>query len=339
MLEMIGERILELLGGGNIKPEEIVLLSSYADPVTEYVVGRVIERGGYHIKNLTRKSRVIDNPFAQALITLAQLCHSEYKISPNRDDVKSLIRMILKIDPIRSSILAGEICKQKPHASFPELTDAKLIDRVGYYNKEKYEYIKNWIDNYRNGKYLPINEFFQKVFLEILISKDISPKDILEARNLIDSAGNFYEVVSKFKRNANKDFLDMIRRGIKSSESIFELEEKLNGDYLILSTPSAFLASSLTTKVLIISGLSSKNWTPRSMKELTNNHVLTKTWNDGMIYTEDMEEKNQKEYAALIFRQIIKRCKERLITFESNISSNGFENDGILSTCIDSILK
>ena len=110
------------------------MISSYADPVTEFVIARILERYGYEVKNLARKNRLIDNPFSQALITLAQLCHPAYGSMPNRDDVRALLRMVLKIDPVRSSILAGEIVSQRPFARFPDIEFPGLVERVGYYN-------------------------------------------------------------------------------------------------------------------------------------------------------------------------------------------------------------
>jgi len=340
MLENVGERIVQLISKEGYKPSDIVVISSYADPVTEFVIGRILERYGYEVKNLARKSRIIDNPFSQALITLAQLCHPSYGSMPNKDDVKALLRMVLKIDPVRSSILAGEIVSQRPFAQFPDIEFPGLVERIGYYNIEKYEYIRNWINEYKmRPKPLKINEFFQKVFLEILISKEVSQKDILEAKNLIDSAQTFVEVVSRFNRNASKDFLEVVRRGIKSAESIFELEEKLSGDFVLISTPVSYLASSLKSKVTIITSLSSNNWTPRSVKEITNLHVLTKTWNENDIYTEELEEKNQKRYLATLMRAIFKRCSDKVITFESMLSANGYENDGILADYFDEIMS
>lgn len=339
MLEKVGERVCTLLSDEGQNPSDIVILSTYADPVTEFVIGRVLESQGHKLKNLTRKNRVIDNPFSQGLITLAQLCHPTYGVFPNRDDVKALILMLLKIDPVRSSLLAGKVCSQRPFAEFPDVEFPGLVERIGYYNIEKYEYIRKWIRDYKGlEKPLPINEFLQKVFLEILLSGDVSQADILEAKNLIDSAGTFLYVVTRFNRNASKDFLDMIRSGIKAAESIFELEEKLSGEFVILSTPVAYLASSLKSKVTILTSLSSKNWTPRSIKEMTNAHVLTKTWDRGAIYTEEIEESNQKHYLAVMMRAILKRCGEKLITFESALSANGFENDGILAEYFDEIL-
>ena len=339
MLENIAERIVHLISKDGYNPSDIVVISSYADPVTEFVIARILERYGYEVKNLARKSRLIDNPFSQALITLAQLCHPTYGSMPNRDDVRALLRMVLKIDPVRSSILAGEIVSQRPFAQFPDIEFPGLVERVGYYNIEKYEYIRNWISEYKmRSKPLKINEFFQKIFLEVLISKEVSQKDILEAKNLIDSAQTFVEVVSRFNRNASKDFLEVVKRGIKSAESIYELEEKLSGDYVFMTTPVPYLASSLKSKVTIITSLSSNNWTPRSVKEITNLHVLTKTWDENDIYTEELEEKNQKHYLATLMRAIFKRCSDKVITFESMLSANGYENDGILADYFDEII-
>jgi len=212
------------------------------------------------------------------------------------------------------------------------------VERVGYYNIEKYEYIRNWIKEYREReKPLQIHEFFQKVFLEILLSNEVSEKDVIEAKKLIDSAESFVNVVSRFNRNASKDFLDVAKKGIKSAESIFELEEKLNGNFVLMSTPVAYLSSPLKSKVMILLSISSNSWTPRSIKEITNIHVLTKTWNENDI-SEEMEEKNQKHYLAVLIRSLLKRCEDKLITFESMLNANGYENNGILAEYFDEIL-
>jgi len=336
MLEQIGYRICKLISEEGFQASDIAVLSTYADPVTEFVIGRIVERAGFQLKNLVRSNRIVDNPFSQALITLGQLCHPQYNIQPNRDDIKCLLSMILRIDPIRSSILAEEICLEKPFAKFPDIEFPTLVEKIGYYNIEKYEHIKKWIQEYKDN-ILPINEFFQKVFCEILISKE--PSDISQVKNLIDSAQNFIESVSCFNINASKDFLNMVARGIKASESIFELEEKLSKDAVIMTTPVNYLANSLKHKIIILTSLSSKNWSPRSIKELTNIHVLTKTWDFHEIYTEELEEKNQREYLAILIRAILKKCSHKLITFESSLSGDGYENEGLLSLYFDEILN
>ena len=36
--------------------------------------------------------------------------------------------MVLDMDPIRSSVLAGIVCNQNPFAKFPKLTEEDVID-------------------------------------------------------------------------------------------------------------------------------------------------------------------------------------------------------------------
>ena len=105
---------------------------------------------------------------------------------PGRDDVKSLIRVLLKIDPVRSSILAGEVLSQRPFARFPDIEFPGLVERVGYYNVEKYECIKNWIEEYRKREEpLKIHEFFQRVFWRYLFQRKCHKMTFLKPKSLL----------------------------------------------------------------------------------------------------------------------------------------------------------
>lgn len=339
MLEKAAQKTCELLHMGYL-PNDIAIISSHADPVAEYVIGRILEKEKYILKNLTRKSRVIDNPFSQALITIACLCHPQFNIVPTHDDVKTTIQFLLQIDPVRSSILSNLICKQKPFAKFPDVNCPELIQRVGYYNAEKYKYISEWIQLYKDVTPVPIDEFFQKVFMEILLSVTANENDLLAAKNLIDSSTNFRAIVSGFENiNADKSFIEMIRGGVKAAETIFELEEKIEGNSVLISTPVAYLANSLCCKAMIFLDISSNNWTPRSIGEISNYHVLSKTWDVNQIYTEQLENINQMNNLGIIMRLLLKRCSGKVITFESNLSAGGFENNGILSDLISDMLS
>ena len=167
----------------------------------------------------------------------------------------------------------------------------------------------------------------------------MSETDIQHIKNLIEMAQAFIEVVSRFNNlNVNKGFIEMVRGGIKSPESIYEPGESVSGEYVYLSTPLAYLSSTLKNKVTILTSLSSNNWSPRIIKEMSNTEVLSKSWDINKIYTEEQEEMNQKHQLAVLMRAILKRCGDKLITFESNLSANGYENDGQLSEIFDEIL-
>ena len=118
----------------------------------------------------------------------------------------------------------------------------------------------------------------------------------------------------------------------KLAESIFDMEERGGDNDMILCTPMTYLSNSLSNKVILMMGISSSHWMSRCAKEISNPYVLSPTWNMGDIYTEEIEEENQKKNIAIVLRALIKRCGEKFITFESRYSSDGFENDGVLPT-------
>lgn len=340
MLEKAGGKICELITGCRYRPSDIIVISTYADPVTEYIIGNILEKQGCRLKNLAAKNGFIDNLFTQALITLAQLCHPSYGIPPNREDVKAFVKLMLKTDPVRSSLLAGYICAQKPVPALPEAGLPGIGERMGRDSIEKYEYIRQWIRDYRRrGVPLPVGEFLQRAFLEVMLSAEADEKDITEVNHLIDSAVTFEDTVSSFKRNGGRDFLSMIRSGMKAKKNMFETEKQAEEDFVLLSTPTTYLANSLNSKIVVLLSLSSENWMPGSMKELGNTNVLAKTWRVRDICTEEIEQVNQKHSMAVLLRAIMKRCGEKLMTFEPDLSANALENDGLLSAYFDEILN
>lgn len=332
MLEQVSDMVVKLLDDG-YSPKDIALVSTFADVVTEYVLESKLKKNSVKITNIARKSRFIDNKFVYALITFAYLCHPDDKIVPTKDDVRALVSMLLDIDPIRSSILAKIICSQNPYAEFPPVESEDIMDRIGYSNVSRYNFIRDWINDYRKGTPLDIDVFFQKVFTEILLVYGAEEQDIIDIKRLIDSSNSFKETISRFNTiDVNKGFLTMVKNGVKSAESIFDMEERGGEDEIVLCTPMTYLSNSLSHKVILMIGISSSHWTPRCAKEISNPYVLSPTWNIGDTYTEEVEEENQRKNIAIVLRALTKRCQEKFITFESRYSSDGYENDGMLPT-------
>ena len=56
------------------------------------------------------------------------------------------------------------------------------------------------------------------------------------------------------------------------------------------------------------------------------------------IFIQKILKRKPKRYVAVLMRSILKRCGEKVITFESMLSANGYENDGILSEYFDELI-
>ena len=333
MLEEIALKVKDLIEIDGYLMSDIAVISTYADPVTEYVISGVLDRYGIKIKNVSRRPRVVDNRVVSALLTLTLLCHPEYDRKPTKDSLKNLLMVLLDIDVVRSSLLANEIYNNSPFAEFPEIEFPLLTERVGYSNAEKYNKVKSWVEDYRSkSNALPIDVFLQKVFLELILSDAIDADDVLIAKEMIDSSITFVNSVRYFGNlNAGKGFIDMIYSGTKAAESIFSLEERLESDEVLLSTPITYLSGGFSSKVTILAGVSSTNWYYRNKKELTNIRVLTKTWNKDDIYTEEIESENQREFLASALRAIMSSTSDKIIAFESEFAANGNVNNGELA--------
>ncbi|KXZ39501.1 Superfamily I DNA or RNA helicase [Alkalithermobacter thermoalcaliphilus JW-YL-7 = DSM 7308] len=336
MIESLTKQVVTLLKQG-IKPKDIAVISPVNDIVFEYVLSNNIKQLGYEVLNISRKSSIVDNPYSYALVILACLCYEFEKVNVNEDDVKNLLLLLMNIDPIRVSILIKHIYENKDNIILlKEIKDEKIKDRVGDRYIEKYEFIRKWIENYKQGERLNIDEFFRKVYLEILITLPAGKENINACREIVDSATNFINIISKFEsiKDPNLEFIKFIKSGAKSNESIYTLEERLSSSFVTLATPSTYLASGSYNKIHIWADLGNDMWSPRNVTELENPYVLTKTWNINDIYTEDIEEKNRKRYLNIIFKSLIGRCKDKLYLFDSIYSASGYEQSGILLDAI-----
>ncbi len=315
MLEKAGMRICSLIEKEGYEPSDIAVLSTYADPVTGYVLERILASRGLKLANMAAKQGITDNCCSKALVTFTRLCRPCYGMPPDRQDVRELVTMIYGSDPVRSDLAAKNLLMKK-ESGVPESL-IKVIQRYGSMTE------------------VPLNEFLYRAFVEVILSERTGKNDIIQIKMLIDSAGEFVDTVSRFGIDAEKQFVRLAASGGKLEKNRFELEEKLYGSKVLLTTAAGYLGFPVFKKVLVILSASSENWYPGTIRGMTNPHVLSRAWKEGEIYTEEMEQKNRMELLAKRFRAVIRRCSEKLIIFESQMSGAGFENRGMLSEFFD----
>lgn len=334
MLENIGDKICRLINEDGYQAADIAVLSTYADPVTELVISKVANERGVQVNNIARKERIVDNEVNFSLIVLAQLCFPSYGFYPNTDYLRVLAGRLFGVDPVRAWLLAEEIHAEGafPH---PELLKtSKNWDRLkSRVNVDRYSFIHEWVEAHKKiSKTLSIDRFFYKAFLEILLTEQMSLADIRQVAMLIQRAEKFVDALNRFTNmNSGKGFLEVLLAGMKKSDSgSAEAEGENEKGAVLLATPQTYLAGPFHHKVILLAGISSRNWIPRNVKELTNPIVLHRAWDPAQVYTEELEEENQKAGVASILRAVTKRCGEKLVVFESALSANGYENDGLL---------
>jgi hypothetical protein len=340
MLEKLSERVCSLIENERYLPSDIVIISTYADTVTELVIGNILCRKGYKLFNPVSRRNISDNRLCSSMLVFAKLCHPEYSLYPEKDKVKLLLQSLLGLDPVRSAIIARKTVNTFPFPQLPELDELGDLIFNDKSLEIRYMNLVDWVSIYKKQEgRKEIGVFLQAALIEVFLSDKFNDDEFGKAKRMIDEAESYSGTASKFNRVTGRDYIEMAEKLSKEQDNTFYDEDILNGEHIILTTPSAYLSCNSNRKVMIFCSLSSRNWSPGRAKELTNQRILSATWQKGMVYTTRHEEEDNKEYVASMIRALIKKGSEKIITFESQLSENGYENDGVLSDIFMGIAK
>ncbi|MFU0799228.1 MAG: UvrD-helicase domain-containing protein [Xylanivirga thermophila] len=339
MLDRVGCTVQKLVDEG-YAPNDIAVISPFVDPVLEGVLHNFLNDKGIEVVNSTRRRRAKDNSFINAMVTFASIAHPEYEILPDRKDIGDAVGLILGIDPIRADLLAQAIVREKPYM-LPAVEDIAWRGRIGIENSKKYAYVREWLLDYIKGPFIPIDGFFKRMFMDILVPLPQSRQNINYCKQLIDTASAFLDSLSAIEdeKKAGREFILTILKGAKGAETILDMQEVMEREGVLLTTPINYLSTSRHKKVQIWCDIRSNIWLPRDIKELFNPYVLSVDWDmDGRL-TPDKEEYFAFEKLSVIVKSLLCRCGERVILSSSRYNGQGYEEEGLLAMFWDKALK
>jgi hypothetical protein len=330
---------VEALVARGVPAGEIVLLSPQVDKALEVTIRRQLGAAPIPIavQNLSLSHRLVDEPYARAIITLAGLVHPQWKIP--RDSAGSLtnaMQVLLKLDPIRASVLGDEIWRT---GDLPDLDATGLRRRIGFERSEAYEYLRQWVTEAR-GKEWETDAFAQAVVSEVMapLRSDLRPETIHACQQLLLSAYRFRLAMERFGDGAyGSEYIKMLTEGTVAAEPLEAYDAAR--DAVTLATPFAYLSSRLTSQYQIWVDLSANGWYPNDVKELANPHVLSRRWQEGDIWTDRKNNKVRQANAARTVRALVRRCRGRLILAECGLSPWGQEQEGGLSEAFGDLVR
>ncbi|MGM0436964.1 MAG: UvrD-helicase domain-containing protein [Bacillota bacterium] len=324
------KKVVELIKSG-IKPGEIALIAPNIDKVMEFTLEHYFENKGYNVYNFKNSKRLVDIPFAQALITLTLLTNPDWNINIDYSSLHQTISLLLDLDPVRSGLITEEIFKNA--YVLPEINNLALRERVGFNSAEKYDHLRNWVEEKKNRE-IEVAHFFQLVFGELLAPLSPSDEDILACRQIIESVKKFKNVVESFKdfnqKELGKDFIEMIYNGTIAAEVLYQNEH--TDDEIILATPYKFLQNPQidSVKYIFLLDISSNNWLRSIAKELSNPYIFSPQWKNERNWDDELDQNLRKIQLVEFFQSIISKSQEGLYLNDSYLNSQGWEQEGKL---------
>lgn len=328
MLIKLGKKIISLIEKG-VKPEDIAVISPQIDKVLLFSLNHILGKHGYRLNNLNKSKRLVDVPFARALVIL-------YLFYKNRTEMigisalQQTFSLLLELDPVRSSLLAEKIAAAG--MNLIDLDDKNIREKIGFAGSERYDYLKRWLKEKENKK-LEIEHFFQAVFSQLLSPLNPSREDIFACKQMIESVARFREAVSNF-HTQNDDlsgrYIDMIYEGTLAADTLFLEETK--EEKVILSSPYKFLFSPEIDGVeyMFLIDISSENWLRSIAKELVNPYIFTDQWEIKKEWNDKIDQNIRRRQLSDFLINLVNKVNNGIIFTDSFLNSMGWEQDGPL---------
>lgn len=346
MIRNAAYRIIDIVKNEKIKPSDICVLASYADPVTFDDMDIYLSKEGIKLSNDMKFDNVENTTVISVLITLIRTAYPQMFRAPDFYKINSLLKFLFcndkKLISVIGSIIASRI---RNRSSLPLELALGEHDKKHYFDVlEDYKLFASWINNHiKEQKCSSCYSFFKGAFENLIYPiaakrVDIKKEDIISVKTFLDKVENFEKNVSLFGQDPAKNVFEYLTKWKKLS--IFsEAELALDETSVRFTTPQLFLKRSCTADVLIVLGISSKNWYSRNAGELLHPWTYNPFWTDDIIYNEVLEEEMNKKRAANLFRAVFKRVNKRIELFESRLSISLQPNEGMLSDIFDIVIR
>lgn len=338
MIDQVVQAVADLVGRG-VPPGEIAVLAPRVEKALEVTARRVLGARGVRVQNLSLSRRLLDEPYARALITVAGLVHPQWQIP--RDTAGSFanaMQLLLRLDPVRASLLGDAIWRA---GDLPDLDETGLRRRVGFACAEAYAHLRAWVAQARTrdqGEWAT-DEFAQAAVGELLapLVGDLELETLHTCQQLLVSANRFRMAMVRFGPGAyGSEYVKMLTEGTVAAEPLEAYEP--SADAVTMATPFAYLTSRLTSRYQVWVDLSSSGWYPSDVKELANPHVLARTWPEGEPWTDNRNNRVRQEGAARTARALVRRCTGRLLLAECSLTAWGQEQGGGLAEAFSDLV-
>ncbi|MGB4631383.1 MAG: hypothetical protein WBI02_05525, partial [Tepidanaerobacteraceae bacterium] len=339
MLEEVANRITKLVESGT-KPGEIAVISPFVDKVLEFDLGRRLAERGIELEGISRSRRLLDQPFAQAMVTLAALCNRHWQIPLNYSALVQCMGILLELDPVRAGLLAERILRNDN--DLPDIDEEGLRDRIGYRNAEKYQELYEWVKGREGQEDADLRLLFQQIFAELLAPLSPEDEDLLAVRQVLDSATKVHKALERYHGDAedvDRCFIDLVQKGTLAADMLHR--PKVERDKVILTTALNFV---LNPNIAAVDyqfwvDIGSRYWMRGIAKELTNPWVLSRRWRKGLVWDDELDQKVRVEKLARQIRGLLCKCKKGIYIAHSQLSSQGFEQDGILLEAFEVLME
>jgi len=342
MLELTAHEIDRLINDQGVAPNEIVVLAPFLSDALRFMLTDRLSQCGVQVRSHRPSRALRDEPATRCLLTLAALAHPHWQMAPTAEEVaQALLLALTGLDWVRATLLTKIV--YRPRDGLPYLTsfdelDTEAQERLTYALGERYEALRQWLENYRNnGVWVELDHFFNLVFDELLSRRGFGFHDDLDAAaqaaNLVESVRRFRQVVTASElpagRTVGQEYVDMVRQGILAAQ--YEWGWRFQPEQAVLLAPAyTFLMYNRAVDYQFWLNVSSAGWWERIYQPLTHPYVLSRSWTPGEVWTDIHEFEARQTMLHRVVVGLLRRCRKHVYLGISRLNEQGFEETGPL---------
>ncbi len=349
MLDWVAEEISTLAHHGQTSPGQIVVLAPFLSDALRFSLVDRLERAGIPARTHRPSRALREEPGAQCLLTLAALAHPQWGLLPSKFDVAyALLQAIDGLDLVRAQLLAEivyRIRERRPLLTSFDMINAEAQERISFTFGEYYETLRKWVETYHQGPEEAIDIFFSRLFGEVLSQPGYRFHKNLDAgetaANLIDSALKFRWAVASAHSGQGKplglEYLEMVQDGVVAAQYIHR--GQLQDEEAVLLAPAyTFLMKNRPVDYQFWLDIGSLGWFERLNQPLTHPYVLSREWPPYSIWNDEQELEADRESLYRLTLGLIRRCRKKIYLGMSELSEQGYENQGPLLKAMQKVL-
>jgi hypothetical protein len=356
MLHWVTDNVRRLIEVEQVEAGQIAIVAPYVSDALRFSLQTSLDTYGIPSTSHRPSRALQDEPAARCLLTLAAVAHPDWGIRPLPADMaQALAVAIAKLDPVRAYLLTQTAYPANRRnielGPFGKLT-VERQQRITYVAGEAYERLREWIYAYRSsGEYLPLDQFFARLFGEVLSQSGYGFHDDFDAariaNQLVESARNFRWALEDSRPVAGeettpaairlgRDYVRLIESGALGALYVPNWQEP--PDAVFIAPAYTYLMRNRTVAVQFWLDIGSTGWWERLYQPLTHPYVLSKQWPADRVWTDMDEYGTRQETMRRLLLGLLRRCRRQVFLGISNYGESGFEERGALLGLINRLL-
>ena len=368
MLDWVADEISRLVMEESVPPGEIAVLAPFLSDSLRFSLIERLNKFNIEVRTHRPSRALRDEAAARCLLTFAKLAHpSWHRLPPAADVAQALMQSIADLDPVRARLLTDIVYRTREGT--PVLTPFHQIvpqtqERISFLLGNRYDELRAWIQEYIDstagkGKPEELDYFLSRIFGEVLSQAGFGFHRDFDAGAV---AANLIESVQKFRHsmppppdgersdpvpetpgpgladNLAIEYVDLVERGVVAAQYISSW--KVRPENAVLLVPAyTFLMMNQPVAIQFWLDAGSRSWFERIYQPLTHPYVLRRDWPRDDTWTDENEVKARESALGRLILGLTRRCRKRIYLTTSELSEQGYEQQGPLLQAVQRILR